>query len=220
VEVIRVVNVYVKLAKDHLDEQLKVKLLKQAREVITQYKILTKEVLTQFYLLIVFLNPQEPPPSEGEGPCILHYLHAQNIVLNRNTIPDLISVLSNLKEQEYRCQLVAILFKAFQEHFKAYPDKNNIFDQVVPLFQVGRSVYGHLEEMIGMIIRDPKATWNLEGNYMRKYFVTTVALKNKVPSKVIVEQWPTIISDVISQAGSMIIPYATDCISSLFRRLY
>jgi hypothetical protein len=74
--------------------------------------------------------------------------------------------------------------------------------------------------MVGMIIRDPKANWNLEGNFLKKYFVSTVALKNHIPSTVIIKQWPTIIQDVISQAGSMLIPYAADCASHLFRTLY
>jgi len=116
--------------------------------------------------------------------------------------------------------LVPILAKAFHEHFHHYKDKANIFDQVVQLFEVGRSVYSYLEEMVGTIIKDPKANWNLEGNFLKKYFVTTVALKNHVPSTDIVKQWPSIIQDVISQAGSMLIPYAADCAHQLFHVLY
>lgn len=46
------------------------------------------------------------------------------------------------------------MLKAFQSHFLTYPDKSNIFDQVVPLFEVGRSVYSYLEEIVAMIIQN------------------------------------------------------------------
>ena len=125
-----------------------------------------------------------------------------------------------IKETEYKCQLVPILLKAFQFHFKEYQDKDNIFDQIIPLFEVGRSVYNNLEEIVNMIIRDPEARWNLEGNFLRKFFITTIAFKNKVTTEVIMQQWPSIIADVITHAGSMTVAYASDCALSLFRSLY
>ena len=90
--------------------------------------------MTQLYLFIVFLNPTEKQPGINQGPLIIHYYHAQNIILGKNTISDLLSIMSTLKETEYKCLMVPILFKAFQEHFKDVPDKSNIFDQVTPLF--------------------------------------------------------------------------------------
>jgi hypothetical protein len=86
VDVIRIVNIYVRVARTALDEDLRLILIKQARDVLGQYKLMTKEVLTQLYMLVVFLNPTEPAPVI-EGPCIIHYLHARNIVLNQNIIP-------------------------------------------------------------------------------------------------------------------------------------
>ena len=71
-----------------------------------------------------------------------------------------------------------------------------------------------------MIIKDKDTSWNLEGNFHKKFFITTIALKNKVKTEIIMHQWPNIIMDVINQAGSMMYPYATDCASHLFRRLY
>lgn len=71
-----------------------------------------------------------------------------------------------------------------------------------------------------MIVKDPKANWNLEGNFLRKFFVATITLKHNVPTSVIFKLWPTIISDCINQAGSMTIPYASDCASILFSRLF
>lgn len=112
------------------------------------------------------------------------------------------------------------MMKAFQSNFHNYPDKENVFDQVVALFEVGRSVYSYLEEMVSMIIKDPKTQWNLEGNFLRKFFIATIALRNNVETERIFREWPNIIHDVISYAGSMTIPYSSDCASLLFRRLF
>jgi hypothetical protein len=95
-----------------------------------------------------------------------------------------------------------------------------VFDQVVTLFDVGRSVYSYLEEIVVIIIKDENAVWNLEGSYLRKFFIATVALKLNVPTQVLFKQWPTIISDLITQAGSMTIPYTSDCATILFQRLF
>ena len=71
-----------------------------------------------------------------------------------------------------------------------------------------------------MIIRDGEAAWNLEGNFMRKVFVTSVALKNKVSTETIIKQYPTVIADLIGNAGNMTIPYLGDCLTHMFQRLY
>jgi hypothetical protein len=60
-----------------------------------------------------------------------------------------------LKETDHKCQLVPILLKAFQTYYSTYKDKANVFDQVVSLFEVGRSIYCYLEEIITIIIKDP-----------------------------------------------------------------
>lgn len=66
----------------------------------------------------------------------------------------------------------------------------------------------------------PDSNWNLEGNYLRKFFIATVVLKQGCATSVIMDQWPTVIEDVIVQAGGMTIPYASDCAQILLTRLY
>jgi hypothetical protein len=96
-----------------------------------------------------------------------------------------------------------------------------VFDQVISLFEVGRSIYSYLEEIITIIIKDsPESNWNLEGNFIKRFFITTIVLKNNYPTSVILKHWPTVIHDVIAQSGNMTIPYAYDCALILFTRLY
>lgn len=54
---------------------------------------------------------------------------------------------------------------------------------------------------------------------MRKFFISTIVLK-LLPTKMIVEQWPTIVEDVIVQCGNMSVPYAYDCAKILFEKLF
>jgi hypothetical protein len=110
--------------------------------------------------------------------------------------------------------------KAFHNYYHTYKDKQNVFDHVVTLFEVGRSIYTYLEEIISIIMKDPEAHWNLEGNYIRKFFLATIALKNGFNTDLIFAQWPNIIQDSIIQAGNMTIPYASDCAQKLFQKLY
>ena len=44
-------------------------------------------------MLIIYLNPKSAQPGLDEGPCVLHYLHAKNIVLGENTIAELIKIM-------------------------------------------------------------------------------------------------------------------------------
>lgn len=90
-----------------------------------------------------------------------------------------------LKETDHKCQLVPILLKAFQTYYPTYLDKANVFDQVVSLFEVGRSIYAYLEEIISIIIKDPETHWCLEGNFVRKFFICTIALKNNIRTEII-----------------------------------
>jgi len=90
-----------------------------------------------------------------------------------------------LKETDHKCQLVPILLKAFQTYYATYLDKANVFDQVVSLFDVGRSIYSYLEEIISIIIKDSKTHWSLEGNFIRKFFISTIALKNNMGTEII-----------------------------------
>jgi hypothetical protein len=69
-------------------------------------------------------------------------------------------------------------------------------------------------------MKDSEAHWNLDGNFIRKFFIATVALKNGFSTDIIFAQWPTIINDTIVQAGNMTIPYANDCAQKLFQKLY
>jgi hypothetical protein len=77
-----------------------------------------------------------------------------------------------------------------------------------------------LEEIVSIIMKDSTAHWNLDGNFIRKFFIATVALKNGFTTDVIISQWPTVIHDTIFQVGNMTIPYAIVCAEKLFERLY
>jgi Iap family predicted aminopeptidase len=90
----------------------------------------------------------------------------------------MMSLLSILKETEQKCQIAPLLVKAFQNYYHSYKDKQNVFDNIVTLFEVGRSIYCHLEEIVSIIMKDTEAHWNLDGNFIRKFFIATVALKN------------------------------------------
>lgn len=118
-------------------------------------------MLTQLYLLLLWLNPEEPRPAESEQLCYIHYLHACNVVKGISILSPLMELLPHIKETEHKCQLLPILLKAFQMYYNDYPDKTNIFDQAIALFDVGRSIYSYLEEIITIILRDPNAVWNL-----------------------------------------------------------
>lgn len=143
-----------------------------------QHKILTKEVLTQIYMILLQINPNEPRPNEDNLTCMVHYLHARNVVLGENVLTDMMDLLSILKETEQKCQIAPLLVKAFHNYYHTFKDKQNIFDNIVTLFEVGRSIYCHLEEIVSIIMKDPEAHWNLDGNFLRKFFIATVALKN------------------------------------------
>ena len=117
------------------------------------------------------------------------------------------------KDTEIKAQLTPILLKAFQLNYqKDRIDenlKNNSFDIVITLFEVGRSIYSYLEEIIDIIITNG-GSWNLEGNFTRRFVISRVALKH-VSAKFIIELWPTIIKDCMSESGNMTIPYVADC---------
>ena len=53
-----------------------------------------------------------------------------------------------LKDTEQKNQLVPILLKSFQEHYKSEtltPElRANAFDMAITLFEVGRSIYSYL----------------------------------------------------------------------------
>jgi hypothetical protein len=66
--------------------------------------------------------------------------------------------------------------------------KQNAFDCVIELFDVGRSVYPYLEEIVDIIMANG-GNWSLEGNFIRKFFIAKAALKH-VPTKVILGMWP------------------------------
>lgn len=59
----------------------------------------------------------------------------------------------------------------------------------------------------------------MEGNFVRKFFISTIVLKF-LPTESIIQQWPTIVEDVIMQCGGMSVPYAFDCAKILFEKLY
>ena len=55
----------------------------------------------------------------------------------------------------------------------------------------------------------------MEGNAVRKFFIATIVLKT-MPSKIIIQRWPTVIEDLIIQCGNTGVPYAADCAKLLF----
>lgn len=191
-----------------------------ANTCICHTQLLSKEVITQLFLLVVFLDEKYPEPEDTLHR--IHYLHARNIVKNENTLLALLKMGFELKDTEQKCQLVPILLKSFQQHYKGEAIsadlKNNSFDMAITLFDVGRSIYSYLEEIIDLIILNG-GSWNLEGSSTRKYFITRIALKH-VPTQVIFEMWPTVIEDCIAQSGSMILPYVADCAEILLASLY
>lgn len=58
--------------------------------------MLTKEVITQLYLLLVYLNRDLPMP--GSPLQQIHYLHACTIVKEENTLKQLLKLASELKD--------------------------------------------------------------------------------------------------------------------------
>ena len=185
--------------------------LQMGKQCIEHTNLLTKEVITQLFLLVVFLDHSFPvPPIAIQR---IHYFHACNIILNQNTLMPLLKMGFELKDTEHKNQLLPILLKSFQEHFKDNQldedMKTNCFDMAITLFDVGRSIYSYLEEIIDIIILNG-GSWNLEGSFTRRFFIARVALKH-VKTSVILDMWPTVISDCILESGSMILPYVADC---------
>ena len=133
-------------------------------------------------------------------------------------------IIPKLKETEHKCQLLLILEQSFIQYYAKLTSpedkqfRDNVFDQVINLFEVGRSIYGYLQTIVKIII-EADDHWNMEGNFVRKFFISTIVLK-LLPSKLIIEQWPTIVEDVIVQCGNMSVPYAFDCAKILFEKLY
>lgn len=66
--------------------------------------------------------------------CVIHYLHARNVILGEDVLSDMMKLLPTLKETEQKCQLAPLLLKAFQHYYPNYKDKQNVFDMVVTLF--------------------------------------------------------------------------------------
>lgn len=57
-------------------------------------------------------------------------------------------------------------------------------------------------------MEDPEGcNWTFEGNSQRKFFIAAIVLKH-FPTKHVQDRWPDIVKDVMSQAGSMTVPYA------------
>jgi hypothetical protein len=59
----------------------------------------------------------------------------------------------------------------------------------------------------------------MEGNFVRKFFIGTIVLKN-FSTELIFNQWPSVVQDVMTQSGNMTIPYASDCAQILFSKLF
>lgn len=68
----------------------------------------------------------------------------------------MLEIVMAAKDTEIKAQLSPILLKAFQMNFvKEQVDeklKANCFDIVITLFEVGRSIYSYLEEIVDIII--------------------------------------------------------------------
>ena len=223
VEVLRCSNYISKFVEEKQRESTKEKdrkLLEYGQRCIKNSHVLTKEVITQLFLMVVFLDKDCPLP---ENPIQkVHYLHACNIIKGENTLLPLLKLGFEIKDTEHKNQLLPILLKSFQEHFKESKIdeslKTNCFDMAITLFDVGRSIYSYLEEIIDIIILNG-GTWNFEGSFTRRFFIARVALKH-VKTSVIFDMWPTVITDCIQESGSMILPYVTDCAEILLAKLY
>lgn len=73
--------------------------------------MLSKEVITQLYLILLTLNRELPLPSASLNQ--VHYLHACTIVKGQNTLRPLLKLASELKDTEHKTQLAPILLKSF-----------------------------------------------------------------------------------------------------------
>lgn len=105
---------------------------------------------------------------------------------------------------------------SLEKEFVDYPNKSEVFDRIVELFEVGRTAYNLLDQMIRFIIKN-HGEWKLDGYVNRKFFFARCIMKALDDCQQVMVAWPTILSEGISYSGDLNTPFAIDCVEIILQ---
>ena len=101
-----------------------------------------------------------------------------------------------------------------------YPDKEEVFNAVVDLYEIGRSAYTMIEGMIKVVVNSG-AKWTLGGYLSRNFFIVKCLLK--CPSVTLADikaVWPDVMVTSLQYAGNLATPFAIDCVEGILESSY